>query len=310
MVNIIMCTYNGEKYISEQLESIADNTVSDWMLYIFDDCSNDNTINKAKYFLKKYPGKVHITVNAKQCGVVNNFLENAYKIGMEMSKDDFIMFCDQDDVWNNDKIEITLNEMKKNITNNGNDKPILVCSDVEVVDDYLNIISSSFLKMNHYNIKKMDFPHLMMENKVQGCTVMFNKSMAEKLNVLPKHACMHDAWLGFIASTMGNISYIDEPTMKYRQHSQNVAGSIDFWADIKGKFLNLSGQRRIVFDTCEQIKEFIEIYGRELSKETLMQAEAFATLESQGFWEKRMNIVRYNMWKSGILRNIGLMVLL
>lgn len=310
MIYIIMCTYNGEKYISEQLESIKENTMKDWELYIIDDQSTDNTLQIVKTFKNRYSNKVHIEINEERRGSVQNFLKAIWKVGRQMTDNDFLMLCDQDDVWNTDKIRKTLDGMYELIYNYGNSIPLLVCTDVTVVDAKMNIINESFRKMNHYGIKKLDFSHLMMENKVQGCTTMMNKCMALMVHRLPTKATMHDGWLALIAAGFGRIKYIDRPTMRYRQHDNNVQGSIEFKEDVKKKFFNLGRQRQIVMDTTSQIKEFLEIYEDEISDSIKEMAKAFATLPQQNFIQKRYNIIKYHMWKSGILRNIGLIVLI
>lgn len=310
MIKILMCTYNGEKYIKEQLQSIVDNTADNWNIVVSDDCSADDTVKIIEEFKKNFPDKIIVNVNRTKKGAIVNFLSNIYEIGLTLHDDDFIMLCDQDDIWNPDKIRKTMDSMAELTDHCGNRMPLLVCSDAAVADDQMKVISDSFRKMNNYKIRNLDFPHLMMENKVQGCTVMINKSLALMLDRLPKSATMHDGWLGLIASAFGKIKYIDEPTMKYRQHGKNVQGSVAYQDDIKSKFSNLKGQRQIVMNTTGQIAEFIDIYGEQLPQKALRQARAFATLPQQNFFVRRYNIIKYHMWKSGALRNIGLMVLI
>lgn len=310
MIKIIMCTYNGAAYIEEQLESIKDNSIKGWELYISDDHSTDCTLKIVREFQSKISQPIHIIDNNERQGAALNFLNMARYVGNTMSEDEYIMFCDQDDVWDRDKIEVTCKEMDRLVHEYGKNIPLLVCSDVRVVSEKLELISSSFHRMNHYNINKMDFSHLMMENKVQGCTTMINKALVDMMDQLPVNVIMHDGWCGFIASVFGKISYIDKTTMMYRQHTNNFSGSVDFWDDIKGKLGKLSEQKQIVFHTTGQIGEFIEIYKKKLDAYSLTMAEAFATLEKQGFWMKRYNIIKYRMWKSGVLRNIGLMLLI
>lgn len=310
MIYIIMCTYNGERYIQEQLQSIEQNLAQDWKIIVSDDQSTDNTVKILKDFEKKKPGKMIININKAKKGAIHNFLSSIYTIGVEMNDNDFIMLCDQDDVWNADKISKTMHDMREQIVLYGNTIPLLVCTDVSVVDSKMNIIHESFRKMNHYNISHLDFAHLLMENKVQGCTIMINKGMALMLDKLPYNAMMHDGWLAFIAAAFGRIKYIDQPTMKYRQHTANVQGSIAFREDIKNKLSNLGGQRQIVMNTAAQVREFIEIYGDRLSDTIKREAEAFATLPQQNFVMRRYNIIKYHMWKSGLLRNVGLMILI
>lgn len=310
MIYIVMCTYNGEKYIQEQLQSIVDNTIDNWNIIIFDDQSNDNTIEIIKAYQKKYPTKIFLRINQVKKGVITNFLNGVYETGLQMKKDDYIMLCDQDDVWNPNKIEKTLNGMNELTRIYGVNIPLLVCTDVRVVNDTLDIVNESFRRMNHYRINKLDFSHLMMENKVQGCTTMINKSTAVMLDKIPDKATMHDGWLALIASAFGSIKYIDEPTMNYRQHGNNVQGSVEYKDDVKSKFSNLGSQRKIVMDSTLQIKEFLEIYGDRLPEHIKKSAIAFALLSQQNFFERRYNIIRFRMWKSGMLRNIGLMLLI
>ena len=310
MIYIIMCTYNGERYIQEQLQSIEQNLAQDWKIIVSDDQSTDNTVKILKDFEKKNPGKMIININKAKKGAIHNFLSSIYTIGVEMNDNDFIMLCDQDDVWNADKISKTMHDMREQIVLYGNTIPLLVCTDVSVVDSKMNIIHESFRKMNHYNISHLDFAHLLMENKVQGCTIMINKGMALMLDKLPYFAMIDYGWLAFISAEFGRIKYIDQPTMKYRQHTANVQGSIAFREDIKNKLSNLGGQRQIVMNTAAQVREFIEIYGDRLSDTIKREAEAFATLPQQNFVMRRYNIIKYHMWKSGLLRNVGLMILI
>lgn len=305
-----MCTYNGEKYIGEQIQSILENTVENWKLYISDDRSEDNTNKIVNKYLQRYPEKIFFTTHDNPCGPAVHFLEVIKNVSKSMQNDDFIMLCDQDDIWYRNKIYLTLDHMRRLVMNNGNGIPLLVCSDVEVVDKHKNQISKSFRRMNHYSIKKLDFAHLVMENKVQGCTIMINRVLAQKIHELPKAISMHDAWLGLIAVTMGKIDYIDEPTMAYRQHTSNEKGSIAFRKVIIEQFKNMSAQKHTVYSQAAQTQEFLRIYNGELDNIDRKIAEVFSTLERQKFWIRRKNIIKYHMWKTGIIRNAGLMILI
>lgn len=109
MVDILMATYNGEKYISEQLESIIGQDFKDWKLFIRDDGSKDNTIHIIDNYMKKFPDKIELIDNYnRNLGVKLNFGEL-----MKRSKNQYCMFSDQDDVWLPNKISITLNKMKE-----------------------------------------------------------------------------------------------------------------------------------------------------------------------------------------------------
>lgn len=310
MIHIIMCTYNGEKYIKEQIESILQNTIADWQLHISDDGSTDNTNAVLSEYTKKYPEKIILTSHVNSAGPSMHFLEKVREVSMEMQSDDFLMLCDQDDVWYNNKIQLTLECMNSLIRKNSNKIPLLVCSDVEVVDEKKKQIAKSYRRMNHYSIKKLDAAHLLMEHKAQGCTIMINKVLADKIRELPKIDMEHDTWLELVAVIMGKVDYVDVPTMAYRRHSgQYTASKMGYWTILSEQLKNMKAQKYMIYCRVPQIQEFLRIYGAELDCKCRELVEAFAALERQGFWRKRLNIIRYHMWKSGIMRNIGMMIL-
>ncbi len=311
MIYIIMCVYNGEKYIKEQIESILHNSITDWRLYISDDGSTDRTYELAAGYAKAYPQKIILTTHINAADPSIHFLEKIRDVSMKMQADDFIMLCDQDDIWYNNKIELTLEHMNHLVVKNSNKKPLLVCTDVEVVNEKKEQLAESFRRMIHYSIKKLDTAHLLMEHKAQGCTIMINKVLADKIRQLPQVITKHDMWLEMIAVTMGKVDYVDEPTMAYRRHAeQYTAGEMRFWKMVVEQLKHMKEQKYMVYGLAPQTKEFLRIYGQELDGEHKELVETFATLEQQGFWQKRYNIIKYHMWKTGVIRNIGMMILL
>lgn len=311
MIHIIMCTYNGEKYIKEQIESILHNSTTDWRLYISDDGSTDSTYALASEYAKDYPQKIILTTHINVADPSIHFLEKIKDISMIMQDDDYIMLCDQDDIWYNNKIELTLKHMSNLVMKNSNEMPLLVCTDVEVVNEKKEQLSRSFRRMIHYSINKLDIAHLLMEHKAQGCTIMINKALADKIRKLPKVNTIHDMWLEMIAVTMGKMDYVDEPTMAYRRYAeQYTAGEMRFWKMVLEQMKHMKEQKYMVYGMAQQTQEFLRIYGEELACECRELIETFATLEQQGFWQKRFNIIKYHMWKTGVIRNIGMMILL
>lgn len=311
MIHIIMCTYNGEKYIKEQIESILHNTITDWRLYISDDESTDNTYVIASEYAKVYPQKIILTTHINVADPSIHFLEKIKDISMIMQDNDYIMLCDQDDIWYNNKIELTLEHMSNLIKKNGNEIPLLICTDVEVVNEKKEQLSQSFRRMIHYNIKNLDAAHLLMEHKAQGCTIMINKVLADKIRELPTVATKHDMWLEMIAVTMGKVDYVDEPTMAYRRYAeQYTAGEMRFWKMVINQLKHMKDQKYMVYGLAPQTQEFLRIYGCELDHKCRELVQTFTTLEQQGFWQKRYNIIKFHMWKTGVIRNIGMMVLL
>ncbi len=304
-VSIVLATYNGASYLEEQLDSILKNTFTDWTLEICDDGSSDRTIKIAKAYEKKYPGKIFLHQNSQNLGVTINFLE-----GAKRAAGNYIMFCDQDDVWLVDKIEKTLNKIKERESVLGTNTPITVFTDAKLVDGVLRTISDSFFGYNGLDAQKTDLAHLLMENKVIGCTTMFNKAVADMIIKFPSLARYHDWWVGLIAATFGEVSFLDEPTMLYRQHGKNVVGSQNFFRYVVNRIKNIGAQKKSLFENERQAWEFYEIYQSYLLEEQAQIIRDFAGIHSANWFERRERLFRHGFWKSGILRNFGLLLLI
>lgn len=304
-VSIVVATYNGASYLEEQLDSILKNTFTDWTMEICDDGSSDQTIKIAKEYEKKYPGKIFLHQNLQNVGVTRNFLE-----GAKRADGNYIMFCDQDDVWFPDKIEKTLAKIKERENELGTNTPIVVFTDAKLVDGVLRTISDSFFGYNGLNTKNIDLAHLLMENKVIGCTTMFNKAVADKIISFPSMARYHDWWIGLIAATFGEVYFLDEPTMLYRQHGKNVVGSQNFASYVINRIKNIATQKKSLDENERQAWEFYEIYQSYLLEEQGQIIRDFAGIQSANWFERRERLFRYGFWKSGILRNLGLCLLI
>ena len=325
-VNIVMATYNGEKYIKQQIESILGSNYTDWSLFIFDDGSTDATIEIAKSFESKFPERIQVSQNEKNLGSTLNFLnglkrvyeltnvegtsDNASKMPCSSNHARYYMFCDQDDVWNRDKIKITLERMKFIEKKFGKDKAHLVFTDANVVDENLELIYHSFFRSQCLYPYRTDLAHMLMENKCIGCTVMVNRSMVECLKELPDAARLHDWWLGLIAASFGHISYVATSTIQYRQHGNNVVGSKSFGEYVKQRVKSLNNQKISINACINQGKEFLRIYQDELSEEEKKLISEFTLIADSNWVKKRYLLLRYGFLKSGLIRNIGLLIII
>ncbi len=220
MIDILLATYNGEKYISEQIDSLLNQTYQNWILIVHDDGSSDNTIEILKKYVLKYPKKIILIEDGiKTRGAKNNF---SHLLSFSTSK--YIMFCDQDDVWLNDRIELFHKAMLESVKKYGN-IPIVVFSDLIVVDDKLNIINDSMIKYQRLNPEiAKSFEMLKCQNVITGCAMMVNKKALELSVPIPKDALMHDWWIGLMTAKYGKNIFLDTATILYRQHSNNTVG--------------------------------------------------------------------------------------
>lgn len=220
-IDILLATYNGQKYLSEQIDSILSQSNTDWTLIIRDDKSDDETVEIIKKYQEKYLDKIKIIEDdAGHLGVKLNFQRL-----LEHSKAEYIMFCDQDDVWLPEKIEMTLNAMKKG-EKDFPDKPLMIHSDLVVVDDGLKKIADSLWEYQKVIPEKNDdLNRIILQNVATGCTIMINKKAREVSLPIPEDAVMHDWWIAIKVAQYGKILYVPRQLTLYRQHSGNLVGA-------------------------------------------------------------------------------------
>ncbi|MFH1195306.1 MAG: glycosyltransferase family 2 protein [bacterium] len=217
-IDILLATYNGEKYLNQQIESILNQTCRDWRLLIRDDLSTDNTINIIKNYTSKYPDKIRLIEDDKgHLGLARNF-----GALLEAAQSEYIMFCDQDDIWLPNKIELIINVMKAAQQRNP-DLPILVHTDLRVVDENLNVIADSFWKLVGIDPQTANnLDNLIIRNAVTGCAMMINRKAKEISTPLPAEVKIHDWWIAMNVAKAGKILFVPVPSSLYRQHGGNV----------------------------------------------------------------------------------------
>ncbi|MBR3152595.1 MAG: glycosyltransferase family 2 protein [Clostridia bacterium] len=216
-IDILLATYNGEKYLREQLDSILNQTYGEFNLIISDDCSNDNT----RKILEEYElldSRIKVYYQEKNLGYVKNFEFLLNKVESEL-----YMLSDQDDVWIPEKIEETYNYLVS-------EKAELVFTDLTVVDENLNVMYQSFNDLMKYSkkaIKYDDYRLQFLYNCVTGCTLMTKKKYLVDILPIPNESeyVIHDFWIPLITSFNGKIKYLNKPLIKYRQHGNNQVGA-------------------------------------------------------------------------------------
>lgn len=302
-----MATYNGEQYLSPQIDSILENTCQDFQLHIYDDGSTDNTFSIAKDYAKKYPEKIFASQNKKNKGVIRNFLEATAQL-----EADYYMYCDQDDIWLPEKIQKTLHfiETQEATTTPPYRTPVVVFADAKVVDASLRETAPSFQQQSGYATHALDLPHLLMENKLIGCTMMFNRALRNKLlqTDFPSSIRMHDWWIALIGASFGKVAYLDKPLVLYRQHEKNVIGGSSKSSYLKDRISHLKRNREVLYATMAQGKAFLSTYEQSLSPEQKKILRHFASLSEKNWFARRFYILRYGFLKSGLVRNIGVLL--
>ncbi len=299
-ISILLSTYNGEKYLKAQLDSLYSQSYQDFKLIVRDDGSKDRT----KEILNSYD--IKLVDSSKNLGVKKSF-ETLLKYASENSDAEYFIFCDQDDVWNNDKIEKTLKKIQELEKVYGNEIPLLVHTDLEVVNEKLEVLNDSMWKSEHINPRANTLNKLMIQNTVTGCTMMINRSLATKSLSISSKAIMHDWWIGLISSSFGKIGFIEESTIKYRQHSSNDTGAKNynykFIIDKLKKFGDINIDKNIY-----QAKEFLKEYKDQLDEKSKIMLVDFSTIKEKSYLKRVSIILKYRLLKYGLIRNIGLLL--
>ncbi|WP_279134150.1 glycosyltransferase family 2 protein [Megasphaera elsdenii] len=261
MISVAMCTYNGEKFLEEQLNSIIHQSKQPDEIVICDDGSKDQTVEKAKEILSKWPGVSKIVENDHNLGYRMNFQK-----AISLCQGDIIFLSDQDDVWNEKKIEFVEQVFA------AHPDVDMVFHDAELVDEQLNKLAPSFwqeLSFHPNGFSAHPYKRLLLGNVVQGSACAFRSDVFTHAYPFPKEA-VHDEWLALVAGLFGKIMPIAQPLMKYRQGHNQIGGEVtSFQQGVKiwhakakeliKKHLQQIENRQIVFNTlCQRYGDYID----------------------------------------------------
>ena len=239
-IDILLATYNGSKYLHEQLDSILSQSYGNINVIIRDDGSSDNTVMIIKEYEQKDNRVKLLSDNLGNLGFVRNFEEL-----MKNSTSEYLMFSDQDDIWYNNKVETSYKRIKAIEEKNGKSCPILVHTNSKIMN-YETRTKSLFISDC---AKNSSFENSFFNFFVQGSTMLINGSLKREALPFSKEVYLHDRYLHLIAEFIGIRSYIDVPTMDYRQHSNNEIGSsVNVIYKIKNKrYFNLKDRELLIF---------------------------------------------------------------
>ena len=220
-IAIVLAAFNGDKYIEEQIESLQAQTYPHWELFVSDDLSTDDTLSIVRRLSDNDP-RITVLESDVNRGVTLNFL-NALDRIYRLDRFAYFMFCDQDDIWLPNKIELTYQRMKEEEKESD---VVLVHTDLIVVDESACTVKSESFQ-RYAGLKHIDgnvLPRLLAQPFVFGCTAMMNRELVRRMYPIPGDVYAHDSWASLIAAAAGTMAYLNIPTIRYRQHMQNVSG--------------------------------------------------------------------------------------
>lgn len=314
-IAILMATYNGEKYICQQIDSILSQTCREWELYIHDDGSTDNTIAVVESYVEKYPDKIHLIDGKSTGGAKYNFFYLFSQVEAP-----YYMTCDQDDVWLEKKIELTYDKMQtiektakaslEEIGKNDGKElktgiPCLVYTELRVVDSELNTIADTMSEYQSLDCHKRTINQFILQNSVTGCTMMVNRALRDKMLHITDidNTIMHDWWAALVAAQFGKTAFIDEPTILYRQHGDNSLGALGI--NKLSYIVRRVWQKKQIQESMKlgrlQAREFAKTYN--LPDDSL--AVRYAALEGKSRRVRQRFYRENDMYKTGTMRRLG-----
>lgn len=271
-IAILMPTFNSARFLQDQVDSLLAQSYGNFVIVTRDDGSSDDTHAIVARYVSAHPDRFHVIVNdgrnLRASGsfayLLDYVLANKTALGLQKT---WLMFCDHDDVWYPHKVALTMQRMQS-LESEHPGKPALVHSDLNVVDDERRQIAPSFVRYQGIEPQKNRFARMVVSNTVTGCTTMINEELARLALPIPSDAIMHDWWLALVGSAFGEIAYIEEALIDYRQHDANTIGAREYQKSGRPNLLIrlMDNQHADAFDaTARQARAFNVVYGERLA---------------------------------------------
>ena len=303
MIDILMPVFQGEKFLPDQLASLEAQTYDNSRLLIRDDGSTDNSLEIVRAFADKSSLEVVLLPGESHLGVV----ESINRL-LEASRADYLMFADQDDIWLPKKIAASLERMEQAQQQFGCQMPLMVFTEKQVVDEVGNLLHESYFEYQRLNPQRLSLGQLLVQNVPSSCTMLVNRPLINLCGTIAAEAVMHDAWLSLLAATAGQLVYLPQATVQYRQHRHNYYGAHRYgWGYCWQRIGAGLQQIRLRFlQNVNQAESFERCYREILSPEHRRVLAEFASLP-QHIPLKRLAILRRcGIAKTGLRRNIGM----
>ena len=276
-LTVLLPTYNGALYLPEQIESLRKQTDADSCVLIQDDGSTDETLAFLDS-LKNDSLFAFGTEFGRHFGAKDNFLSM-----MRQVKSPYVALCDQDDVWEPDRLALGRRALEEAEARLGPSTPLLVHSDCKVTDAEGHIIHESFFAHQGWDPEAKSLSRLLVQNNVTGCTVMMNHALCR---LVADHAnsriFMHDWFIAQTAAAFGEILFIPQPLVRYRQHGNNAIGASKsgFGARILKTVRSPELARQRIALTYDQAAVFRDCHGDDLPEEARTCVDEYLATQS------------------------------
>ncbi len=272
-IAILLPTWNGERFLRAQVDSLLAQDYPDFIIVCRDDGSRDTSPAIIAEYAARLPQRFHVVPpDGRNLGASGSFgfllgyvLAHKAELGLESA---WVMPSDQDDVWHPQKLRLSMTRMQA-LEAEHPGLPLLVHGDLEVVDEALASVAPSFVRYQGLEPQRNSLARLLVSNTVTGCTALCNEALLRRALPIPAAAVMHDWWLALVAGAFGRLSFIDEPLLLYRQHGANTIGAREYQppALFKNFWQRLwdDRHREVLRGLALQARAFRATYADELS---------------------------------------------
>jgi hypothetical protein len=303
-IEVLLATYNGERFLREQIDSILAQTHPAVEILARDDGSTDATAAILEEYAARYPERMRLISGPPTGAAKMNFVRL-----LEASTAKYVAFSDQDDVWIPEKLELEMQAMHELEATHGAERPLLVFSDLRVVDERLKTVETSFWAYQHVETEKIRrLERLVMQNVLTGCTALLNTPLVHLARRMPAEAYMHDWWVALIACAMGSSATVNQPLVLYRQHASNVLGA---QPPLPGRGIpkwRQHAKRRQRWEiSIRQAERLLQVYGAELPENATATLQALLRSDSSPSRLGRvLNLLRHGFYTDGVRGNLAI----
>jgi glycosyltransferase involved in cell wall biosynthesis len=312
-VDIICAVLDGASYLPELLESLDAQTHSDWRLWVRDDGSADDSVSLVEAWARKDPRITLLHSGGPRGGAGRAFAWLLERVPADAA---YVMCADQDDVWLPRKIARTLEVMRAEEQRVPQGTPVLVHTDLVVVDAALQPVHPSFWRFSGMTPEPATLRRLVVRNFTTGAAMMLNRALVDRVGEAPADAVFHDWWYALVAAAFGRVVALGEPTILYRQHGANAVGARDsrirlaaLPAAIRSALAERRLFRRGLQQSAAQAGAFLHRYDRELSAEDRGFLREYSLIPERSFMRRKVDLLRLRVLpEQGVLRMLGVVL--
>lgn len=311
-VDIVCAVLNGARFLPDFLDSLRDQTHDDWRLWVRDDGSADRSVEILRERAATDPRIAVLHTGGPPAGVARAFGWLLEHVPADAA---YVMCADQDDVWLPHKIARTLAAMQSVESRVPPRTPVLVHTDLTVVDQALRPIHHSFWEQQQLPPEPTTLRRVAVRNVVTGATLMVNRAALDMAVPIPEGAALHDWWLAIVVAAFGRIEAVRESTILYRQHDDNAVGARDRRLSLRNLpaklghgFANREAFRRELQLSSHQAAVFLDLYAKHLSADARQFLLEYSRLPGRPFIERKLDLMRMRILpEEGLLKGLGVL---